>query len=78
VTASTIFQRTIRKRVIGFFWSTAKGHHLGMFVNFGGPGMIPVPGDYDGDGYSDMAVYRSGPANWYIWDIVEATSMVWA
>jgi hypothetical protein len=32
----------------------------------GSLGDIPAPGDYDGDGKSDYAVYRNGEGNWYI------------
>jgi len=34
--------------------------------NFGGPGLVPVPGDYDGDGTSDFAVYDTTTGNWFI------------
>jgi len=27
---------------------------------------VPVPGDFDGDGRSDIAVYRPGSGVWYI------------
>ena len=29
-------------------------------LHFGGPGLTPVPGDYDGDGAADLAVYADG------------------
>jgi hypothetical protein len=34
-------------------------------VQWGVPGDIPVPKDYDGDGRADIAVWRPGEANWY-------------
>jgi hypothetical protein len=34
--------------------TTGFGQHLA----FGGPGFLPVPGDYDGDGETDTAIYE--------------------
>lgn len=36
-------------------------------VSFGSPTDIPLAGDFDGDGKSDMALYRNG--DWYIWSL---------
>lgn len=33
---------------------------------WGLPGDIPQPGDYDGDGRVDMAVYRPSTGSWYV------------
>jgi hypothetical protein len=33
-------------------------------VNWGNSTDVPVPGDYDGDGTDDVAVYRNG--TWFI------------
>jgi hypothetical protein len=29
--------------------------------------MIPASGDYDGDGYQDIAVFDKNDSRWYIW-----------
>ena len=36
---------------------------------WGGPGWIPVPGNYDGDRKSDLAVYRDG--YWSIYSLAK-------
>jgi len=33
---------------------------------FGGAGFIPVPGDYDGGGVTDAAVYEEATGNWFV------------
>ncbi|MCA1809354.1 MAG: hypothetical protein LC725_07900 [Lentisphaerae bacterium] len=33
---------------------------------WGGPGYLPVPGDYDGDGIWDLALYNVNTGEWQI------------
>ena len=35
---------------------------------FGWPGAVPVPADYDGDGKTDVAVLDRLAFVWYIWE----------
>ena len=35
-------------------------------VGWGGAGFTPVPGDYDGDGKADIAIYQSSNGGWWI------------
>ena len=39
------------------------------YKKWGGPGLMAVPGDYDGDMVSDMAVFNEATACWSIWSI---------
>jgi spore coat protein A, manganese oxidase len=34
--------------------------------SFGGSGLIPVSGDYDGDGKTDVAVYQTSTGHWFL------------
>ena len=45
-------------------WYLLNGSWAG--VQWGLPGDIPVPGDYDGDGKVDLAVFRPSNGTWYI------------
>jgi hypothetical protein len=54
-------------------WSSINGRWAAeipppIFANWGSSslGDIPAPGDFDGDGRSDYAVFRNGEGNWYI------------
>lgn len=51
----------------GGVWSiNGSGWRPFMVFQWGDKTMIPVPGDYDGDGIYDLAVYQESTGNWYI------------
>jgi uncharacterized delta-60 repeat protein len=46
-------------------WTTRYGSSV-QRVQFGVPGDVAVPADYDGDGKTDLAVFRPATNTWYI------------
>src|ERR1043166_7315210 len=48
------------------WWVTASSGLTISPVTFGIPGDVPEVADYDGDGKTDIAVWRSSDCNWYI------------
>ena len=53
------------------------GHPIAWAFYWGGPGLKPVRGDYDGDGISDMAVYYEQDGLWYIINM-QGQQIAWA
>jgi Zn-dependent metalloprotease len=49
-----------------YIWSPVNGWILDNF-QWGGVNYLPVPGDYDGDAISDLAVYSSVNGDWYVY-----------
>jgi len=45
--------------------------------NWGFSGADAVPGDFDGDGYADLAVYHETAGNWYIYSPHLDTVLAW-
>jgi hypothetical protein len=37
-----------------------------IFIPYGRDGDVPIPGDYDGDGIADFAVFRPQSASWFV------------
>ena len=63
-TERPIFPSTAAARVCG--GSLPLRVLLPMEYGWGGPGFKPVPGDYDGDGKTDVAIYDTTGGAWWI------------
>ena len=62
-------QRRPHDRYRGVPTLTGTWYVRGQFwTQFGEPGDVPVPGDYDGNGTTDLAVYRPSTGGWYVRD----------
>ena len=51
---------------------------LAWGVPWGWTGAVPVPGDYDGDGIADLAVFDTLQGYWYIWSFAKNAVIAWA
>lgn len=47
-------------------FSTVAHGYAPTTVIFGGPGFVPVPADYDGDGIDDLGVYKAANGHWKV------------
>ncbi len=47
-------------------WYVLNSQQQWITQQWGNPGDVPVPGDYDGDGKTDFSVFRPSNVTWYI------------
>ena len=60
-TSVSIVRRTVR-----YILKSSTGFTVGAGYVWGATGDVPVGGDFDGDGVSDIAVYRVSTAHWFV------------
>lgn len=53
-------------QLIWFMMQSNFNFGFGLFARWGSPGDIPVPGDYDGNGKADIAIYRPSTGLWAV------------
>ena len=68
IDAFNVVQTAAVRSEVGVYRSSNGGwfRYSRPVVYFGGPGFFPVPGDYDGDGRPDEAVYELATGHWFI------------
>lgn len=62
----------------GVMWwrGTLSKSAFAVNIPFGTQGDVPVPADYNGDGFDDIAVFRPSEGNWYILDTASGVMTV--